>query len=242
MSYQNQIDDDLEINKPNESRSLLAISEANIRLGFIRKVYGIILFQLAITTGFTLLMMYTPSMTSWVLNNSWILWVDFVLVFAIMIVISCCHQFARQVPTNYILLIIFTLGFSLLVGLISALTDPSIVLIAFIMTMCVTISLTIYAFVTKTDFTVCGGFLFIFGMILIVFGIFMWWGYSSTANTIYCALAAFFYGLFLIFDTQMLTGKHKLKYAVDEYVFAALNIYIDIIGLFLYILSLLSHK
>lgn len=236
----NQIDEENpNLPKENESQLLSSISQVNIRLGFIRKVYGILLFQLTITVAFAILMMYSTSMVSWVLNNSWILWVDLLLVIVIMLVLACFQKIARQVPYNYILLTIFTVGFGLLVGFISAMSDPAVVLIAAVMTLCVTVSLTIYACTTKTDFTLMGGFLFIFGMILMVLGVFLWWGVSSTMKTLLCGLGVIFYGLYLIYDTQLIVGKHRYKLNIDDYVFAAMMIYVDIIGLFLELLNLL---
>jgi len=47
--------------------------------------------------------------------------------------------------------------------------------------------------------------------------------------------------LFIVYDTQlMLGGKHKYAISMDEYVFAALNLYLDIINLFLYILRIMG--
>lgn len=40
---------------------------------------------------------------------------------------------------------------------------------------------------------------------------------------------------------QLLMGGHKYSLSPDEYVFAALNLYLDIINIFLYILDLLSR-
>jgi len=37
-------------------------------------------------------------------------------------------------------------------------------------------------------------------------------------------------------------GGHKLQFGIDEYVFAALNLYLDIINLFLHILSLFCEQ
>jgi protein lifeguard len=46
---------------------------------------------------------------------------------------------------------------------------------------------------------------------------------------------------FLIYDTQIiLGGKHKFKISTEEYIFAAMMLYLDIINLFLYILALLG--
>ena len=54
---------------------------------------------------------------------------------------------------------------------------------------------------------------------------------------IYGALGAFVMIICLICDTQlMLIGKHKYSYNTEDYVFAALSIFLDIINLVLYIL------
>ena len=47
--------------------------------------------------------------------------------------------------------------------------------------------------------------------------------------------------MFLLVDTQMIMlGKHKYSYNPEDWAFAALSIYTDIISLFLYILMLVS--
>jgi len=221
MSYQSQVND--EENPHNENalkRSLSEITDTSVRLGFIRKVFGIVSFQLLITIAWTILMMYSPGMVSWVLNNYWIIWVDLVLI-----------------------LVIFTLGFSLMVGCCAAVSDPKIVFMAAVMTLFITLALTTYAYYTKTDLTYCGGFLCIFGMTLMLFGMFMWWGQCSTMNIIYSCLGVIFYGFFLIYDTQLLMGgSRRYKLDIDDYVVAAMMIYIDIIGIFLELLSLLGGK
>ena len=46
---------------------------------------------------------------------------------------------------------------------------------------------------------------------------------------------------YLVFDTQlMMGGKHKYALSPEEYIFAALNLYLDIINLFLFILSIIG--
>ena len=47
--------------------------------------------------------------------------------------------------------------------------------------------------------------------------------------------------MFLLVDTQMIMlGKHKYSYNPEDWAFAALSIYTDIISLFLYILMLVG--
>ena len=52
-------------------------------------------------------------------------------------------------------------------------------------------------------------------------------------------MGAVIFSLYIIYDTQiMLGGNHKYSLSPEEYIFAALNLYLDIINLFLYLLSI----
>ena len=108
------------------------------------------------------------------------------------------------------------------------------------LTAAVTLSLTIYAFTTKTDFTTCGGFLFICVAALIVGSIIAIIVRSKWLNLVICILGVIIYGLYLIFDTQLLIGKNKNAFSIDDYIVAAMFLYIDIIQIFLYILQILG--
>ena len=71
--------------------------------------------------------------------------------------------------------------------------------------------------------------------------VFWWFPMSQTVNLVYSGLGALLMCFFIVYDTQlMLGGKHKLAIGLDEYVFAALNLYLDIINLFLYLLQILG--
>ena len=49
-------------------------------------------------------------------------------------------------------------------------------------------------------------------------------------------------GIYLVHDTQMILGKLGVGYSVDDYIFATLEIYMDIIRLFLLILRILGSS
>ena len=71
---------------------------------------------------------------------------------------------------NYILLLIFTLSEAYLVSTVCIVYDKMLVFEAATVTLMITVSLTIYACVTKTDFTIIGGQLFIFSSIMLFAG------------------------------------------------------------------------
>ena len=57
----------------------------------------------------------------------------------------------------------------------------------------------------------------------------------------YGAAGALVFMVYIVYDTQlMIGGKHKYSLDPEEYVFAALNLYLDIINLFLYLISIIG--
>ena len=87
-----------------------AFSDAAIRRGFIRKVYGILSVQLLVTMAVAGLF-FIPSVQGYASQNPWLLAFGFIPVFVcMMIVFACCDQVRRKSPGNYICLAIFTLA------------------------------------------------------------------------------------------------------------------------------------
>nr|DBA32544.1 TPA: hypothetical protein GDO54_000327 [Pyxicephalus adspersus] len=76
----------------------------------------------------------------------------------------------------------------------------------------------------QVDFTSCQGVLFVLVMVLFFSGLFL------------VILIPFQY--FLAFDTQILMGSRRFTLSPEEYIFGALNIYLDIIYIFTFFLQL----
>lgn len=82
-----------------------------------------------------------------------------------------------------------------------------------------------------------GGFLFVGLLVVFVFGFIVALFPGSAASSVYSACGALLFSLYLVYDTQiMMGGKHKYSISPEEYIFAALNLYLDIINIFLFIL------
>lgn len=102
--------------------------------------------------------------------------------------------------------------------------------------------LTLYAIFTKRDFTTPWAILMAFIASLVMFFSFWMINWTTFTQTLYCSMGIFVFGVYLIIDTQMVIGNKQFALSIDDYIVAALLIYIDIIQLFLYILSILSNK
>lgn len=210
--------------------------------GFIRKVYGILCIQLAFTAIVTGIFMYIDGYPEWISENMWLLWVTLAIQIIILSMLICFRRFSRRVPSNYILLGIFTLSEGILVGTFAALIDHTVILIAAIMTLGVTLTLTAYAFYTKKDYSACNGFMFMILVGSLIYGVFLgvFWG-SRAWEITYCLAFIFIYSGYIVIDTQNLIGGGKYGLSLDDYVVGSLYLYLDIMGLFLYLARLLNR-
>lgn len=68
--------------------------------------------------------------------------------------------------------------------------------------------------------------------------------YSRPMEVAYSGIAALLFSFYIVYDTQLICGgKHsRHRFAVDEYCFAALNLYMDIINLFLHLLRIMGDR
>lgn len=64
--------------------------------------------------------------------------------------------------------------------------------------------------------------------------------YIPWLHMLYAALGAIVFTLFLAYHTQLLIGNRKHSISPEEYVFAALSIYVDIIQIFLFLLQIIG--
>eukprot|EP00127_Corallochytrium_limacisporum_P000221 Clim_evm38s7 gene=Clim_evmTU38s7 len=224
-------------------KGLAEFADRKIRAGFIRKVYAILSLQLLVTFGTVAIFVSIDGVQEFVQDNPALLWVAYGLTFVLLIAMVCVEKLRRQTPWNYIMLGAYTLCMAYLVGTITTFYDVSAVLYAVGVTAIVTIGVTIFAFQTKYDITDKGGYLLVALLVLLGFGIFAIFFRNDVVNVVYAALGALLFTIFLVYDTQlMLGGKHKMAISPEEYILAALNLYVDIINLFLYILALFGNR
>lgn len=231
-------------NYPNESYEIEEDIKINksIRLNFIKKVYGILCVQLCLTALMCIITMSFPSFAAFQINHSWIQIILTIASILILLVLFCSRDLSKRVPINYALLFTFTLFESYAVSSCCAMYDRQTVLLAALFTLGITIGLTVYAYTTKTDFTVLTGILFVCLIGLVLFGITCIFIRSRVVNIVYCTLGAIVFGIYIVCDTQLLIGGKSKEIGMDEYVFGAVSLYLDIINLFLYILSLLGNR
>lgn len=134
-------------------------------------------------------------------------------------------------------------------GVICAWWSLDVVVIAFITTLAVVIGITIVAMFMPWDLTKYGFILAMCGMafMMVVFVSlmvgFFWRGDGEGIKWWYFAISiagALLFSAYLIYDLQALCGGRAVEISPDEYVFASLKIYLDIVSIFLMLLSIVG--
>jgi FtsH-binding integral membrane protein len=227
-------DSNLDIKDPDQEKKF----ENLMRLGFIRKVYGILTLQLFITVALCSLT-FINDVRMFIQQNTALFWVSVILSLILIIPLLCFKNVAKKVPLNYILLISWTICEAYMVAVVCSIFEPNVVLIAAGCTLVVTGAITIYACFAKEEFSFLGGFLSSSITLLFLFSLMVF--FFPFMNTLLCIFGVFLYSLYLLFDTQMIIGRFDSELSVDDYILASLTIYLDIIQIFLYILQLVAR-
>ncbi|XP_052435947.1 protein lifeguard 4-like [Carassius gibelio] len=211
----------------------VATASVHIRMDFLRKVYTILSLQIIITTAVSALFMLCNPVKNFVHESP-----SLVLICAIgsLILLLALAVYRHQHPINLYLLFGFTLLESLSVATAVTFYEYTIVLQAFVLTSAVFLGLTAYTFQSKRDFSKLGASLFAGLWILIIASFMRLFFYNDTMELVFAGAGALLFCGFIIFDTHLL--MHKLS--PEEHVLASINLYLDIVNLFIYILRILD--
>jgi modulator of FtsH protease len=148
---------------------------------------------------------------------------------------------AREFPKNIILTFLFTFIEGIFIApflLLAERNAPGVVSQAAILTFAAFGVLSLYAVMSRRDFSAWGSFLMV-GMFVLFAAIILNVFVGSAAGGLWIAAVGvmIFSGL-LVFDTWRLLRSGA--YGQDDYVLTAVSIYLDLLNMFIFILSLLG--
>jgi len=213
--------------------------EAAVKAGFLRKVYGILSIQLLVTVAGAALFMFQEDAHQFVLRTPSAFYVALFMPFGFLLALHC---YKDRHPINMYLLAAFTLCESYTIGVICAIYQENnagiIVFQAFVLTAAIFIALTTYVLVTKKDFSFLGAGLFSVLIVLLMCGMMQAFFpalFGFTGHVFISVVGALLFAGYILYDTSQIL--HNL--GPDDYVVAAINLYLDIINLFLYLLEIL---
>uniref|UniRef100_A0A7I4YST4 Protein lifeguard 1-like n=1 Tax=Haemonchus contortus TaxID=6289 RepID=A0A7I4YST4_HAECO len=224
----------------------LQFSDRTIRAAFVRKVF----FMVAIMLGVVAIMTAIPFMNNdtrlFVARNLGMYWAAYGIFFAVYLALMCCESVRRSFPANIILTAVFTLAVGYMTMMITAHHDIVSVLLTLIICSICCGSIIIFSMQTKYDLTNMMGIVFILSMCLMVFGlvaiISAIFFKVKFIYMVYAALASLLFMFYLAIDVQLLMGGRKYEISPEDHIFAAVQIFLDIVYIFWMLLSLFGSS
>jgi FtsH-binding integral membrane protein len=205
------------------------------RATLVRRTYSLVLVSVLVTMVGTSFGLSQPQLMASVAQHPWI---ALLISFAPLIMAT---QRRNDFPVNIGLVFLFNLVVGVMISpaiYFYGRTQPGLIGQAAVLTIGAFGILTIYAFVSRRDFSPWGSFLMVGLWVLIatvllnlVFG-------SALAGTWLASVTVLLFSGLLVFDTWRLRNF----YGPDDYVGAAVNIYLDLLNMFMAILRLTSSR
>lgn len=227
-----------------KEREILNIIKNRIRMMFVRKVYTISSTQLLLSLIINCLS-FDYYVKDFFIDNYALLSFGILLFVGSLCLVAFKKDIVKHVPYNYILLLIFTLGISLILLFLSACFTPIKIIIIWVCLILMSSSIILMSFCFQTKIHTIFSLLIImiisvtFLISLLIFSNFF---FGSETAILFCVLASLggvFFGLYLIFHTQILM-KENVEIDTDRYIIASMQIYSDVILIFINLLCTLS--
>ena len=223
-----------------------AYTELHYRKIFISRVYTILWCQLVVTSLFIGLCNQILPLQIFLLSPIGIT-LMYVSIFS-LIISSCClfgyYDTLRIFPYNYLYVLCFTVMMSYSLGIVGVMYNSQTLLISGVSTTGMFSGLTLYAFQTKVDYTMYGNVGIILLLGLLFFGFLTSCIQIQMLQSIYSVGGSCLFSFYIIYDTQLITGgsERNIEYSIDDFAIASVNLYLDIINLFLFLLDIIGGR
>ena len=203
------------------------------RATLVRRTYALVFASVLVTAASVVAAQQSPALMGTVIQHPFI---TLIVMFGSLIMAQ-----RTTAPANLGLVGIFTMMEGLFLAPYLALAEqrtPGITAQAGMLTLSTFAVLTAYATLSRRDFSAWGAF-FMVGLWVLIASMLLNMFFPSTLGSLWIAggVVLVFSGL-LVFDTWRITRSGQ--YGPDDYVPAALNIYLDLLNLFLGIIRLLG--
>jgi len=216
--------------------------QSKIREGFIYKVFGIVLYQILILFLLVFLGYTFKTFHDFLLTSKAMLIITFIIFFTCLLAPIFHPNLYRTVPTNYIILTLFSLSFGWWIAAFTIQYTKTSVLFVLCLTIVTVASLTCFAMYTKKDYTGLGCFLFTALIVLIFATILEIFFPIPLLKLLLIYFSLMIFSIYLIYDVQLVIGDRKKRFDEDDYILAALNIYLDIVNIFIELLKIFGSR
>lgn len=210
------------------------------RMGFVRKVYGIVCAELVFTAIWVTIVYNSPALTRFVVGSTGLGYLFAFVSFVGTLLLALSQSFARTVPGNYIVLGAVTFSTAWSVSFLCSFFPASSVLMAAFATASAVSGITWYSFTSTADYHYGRAFAYSSLAILAFQLIAIFFMPIDAYNFAVSVLFAISTSISILYHAEAIFGKKGFRYTQDDYICAAMNLYIEIIQLFIELLRIID--
>lgn len=234
------------IGRKQSHESLHGISPAAVHNDFVIRVYTLLACELLLTAAICSLMMFVKPLSHMVIAfvNTWTLTYQILMLVSMassMLFLLCVKN---QYPVNMFALSLFVAIASVNVGVPCCLLyeegSGQLIMMAIAITAAIFIVITLYAWcctLTEVEFSYIIAFLLVACFASLVLAIVQLFVHTEFLNLVFCWLGILVFSAYILIDTVMI----KTKLGPDDAIVASIDLFLDFLNLFLYILQLLDE-
>jgi len=233
-------------NNATTSAPRLRFSTRSIRRGFIRKVFAILALQLGVVTGLVALFVFQPDCKRFVQTSPWFYILSYVIFVISYFAMALGQSVRRRFPGNIACLALLTISMGYMMGSIAAFHSVKELVIALIITVVACLLVVAFTLQPKYHFMGCLAItyaatstFFVFGIVALIATLVF---YQPIIYMIYCGLAAILFMMYLSIDVYLIVGGKRPEISPEDYTFAATQVFLDIVNIFLLILILVDRR
>jgi modulator of FtsH protease len=215
----------------------VAVRSGAERATLVRRTYGLVFLSVIITVLGTAFTFTQPSLMAAVARH------PIIMLIATFAPLIMAQRAARSFPKNVILTGIFTFVEGIFIAPFLFMAErnaPGVSGQAALLTLAAFGVLSLYAVFSKRDFSAWGSFFIVGLVVLIIASIINMFVASAAAGLWIAAVGVLVFSGLLVFDTWRIVRSGQ--YGPDDYVLAAVNIYLDLLNMFLFIVTLLGGR
>jgi FtsH-binding integral membrane protein len=205
------------------------------RATLIRRTYLLVFASVLVTMAGTAFAISTPPVLNWAARH------PFITFLGMFVPLIAAQRFRHVFPTNIGFVFLFTFIEGIFISpfiYVLGTTQPGVIGQAALLTGTTFGALTAYAFVSRKDFSAWGAFFMVGLWVLIATSLLNLFFQNATASLWIAGATVLVFSGLLVFDTWRLRNV----FGPNDYIQAAVAIYLDLLNMFLAILSLLGGR
>jgi FtsH-binding integral membrane protein len=205
------------------------------RATLVRRTYSLVLVSVLVTIVGASFTLSQPNLLATVARHPFI---AFLCALAPLIVAT---RVRAEFPMNIGLVLLFNFVMGVVISpalYFYGRSQPGLIGQAAVLTVGAFGMLTFYAFVSRRDFSAWGSFLIVGLWVLILTSFLNYFIGSATADLWLASVTVMLFSGLLVYDTWRLRNQ----YGPDEYVGAAVQIYLDLLNIFMAVLRVLGNR